>query len=360
MTTDEHPPVDVEQRLASSPQLTFDTIFDEPVPTLQVPCTLTEGQRPEVKVVDRFTRGLAIVGRFALEPSLIGLKVTPGSTDAVRVLVQFSVDAVTDTWWSKRTPADTVRSDDATARMFVLRSQGKTRAAVALAAPDMTPDGPIRAQVEFDCEPGAVNPDGLLILEVLQPEGLPRWAARRVMPYAPVGVRIDKISLLEAQGEAPQVRPFVINHQDPTQWQILTLHPDAAGAAGSVRVRRHYRRPPDLLTRAARKAVREGRSRILRQNDSAHAMQEVVQGWLDRDELEVTAVALADGRPVSIEVRPGSGNGNRDHAFVRFHVADSGTGPVVVGLRHRDKAIADRPEVGHRLVTWEVTADWRG
>lgn len=350
---------DVEETVANAPTLAFDTIFDEPSPSLEVPCVLDGGQRPEVKVVDRFTRGIAVVGRFALEPALLGLKVTPGDAP-VRVRVQVSVDSTTDTWWHKRTPADTTRGPEATARMFLLRSQARTRAAIALGAPDMRPDGAVRAQVEFDLEPGAVHPDGLLILEAVQLSTLPDWAATRVMPYSPVGVRIDKVWLDEADSQDPAVvRPFVINNRGLGEEQLITLHPRADGSAGRVRVRRHYHRPSALVSRAGRKVVRESRTRLLRQADHAPPMDQVVADWIARGELAVRGVDLATGRATEVRLSAVTVDDHRDHGFVELTVPDPPEGPVLVGVRHTDPRAALRPELRRRLVTWEVTSDWR-
>lgn len=350
---------DVEATIADSPLLSFGTDFDEPSPALEVPCKVEAGQCPEVKVVDRFTRGVDIVGRFALEPSLLGLKVDPGEAP-VRVRVQFGVDETTDEWWDRRTPQDTVRKDTATARLFLLRSQARTRAAVALAAPDMTPDGPARAQVEFDLEPGAVSADGLLILEVVQPPELPQWAADRVMPYAPVGVRVDRIWLDPVDSDDPAaVRPFIANDRDLSAHQVLTLHPAADGAAGRIRVRRHYFRPLAITSRAGRKAWRESRARLLRRPDPAPPMESVVAGWLAADELEIIGVELESGTRVEVEAAAVPSGRNPEHGFVEFCVPDPPAGPVLVGIRHRDRDVANRPELRHRLVTWEVTEDWR-
>lgn len=349
---------DAERTIAESPVLSFGTIFDEPSPTLDVPCVLSGGQQPEVKVVDRFTRGVDIVGRFALEPSLLGLKVDPGE-NRVRVRVQLSVDATTDEWWDRRTPMDTTRPEKATARLFLLRSQARTRAAVVLAAADMAPDGPARSQVEFDLEPGAVNADGLLILEAIQPAELPVWAADRVMPYAPVGVRVDKIWLTEVDADEAAVRPFVANDRDLGKHQILTLHPAEGGVAGRIRLRRHYFRPVAVASRAGRKVWRESRSRVLRRPDPTPPMESVIAEWIAQDELEITGVELESGAPVDVEVSVADGNGNPEHGFVEFRVPTPPAGPVLVGVRHRDPQVGQRPALRHRMVTWEVTKDWR-
>lgn len=336
-----------------APPLNFETIFDEPVPSLPVPCTVTAGQVPELKVVDRFTRGVAIVGRFALSPSLIGLKVQPG-TAPVRVRVALSTDKVTDTWWHKRTPDDLTRPDTATGRLFLLRSQGKTRGAIYLAAVSDRPEAHVRGAVEFDLEPGALTEEGLLVLEVIEPHALPTWAQPRVMKYSPVGVRIDSITVQHADPARPaEFGSFAAHDRHVDRPDLIAVNADASGAVTArLRVRRQYPRAEVTLARAANKVVREMRQRVVRR-DPAIEVSQILQAWLEHGDLEVEGYTLETQRTVTPVLALEPVPGQPDHAFVRVSFPSPLGEPVLLKVKVRDGLTQEHPGLRHRVLIWE-------
>ena len=96
-------------------RLALQTAFETPVPSLPVPATLTAGNRPELLVVDKMARGVALLGRYGATPALFGLKVCPGA-GTVRVSVQFGLDKTSTDWWEARAPEHLTNRDAARGR----------------------------------------------------------------------------------------------------------------------------------------------------------------------------------------------------------------------------------------------------
>lgn len=339
--------------------LSFDTIFDRPVPLLPVPSVLTGGQRPELQVVDRFTRGVAIVGRFALSPSLIGAKVAVDARRPLRVRVRLSTDEVSEQWWHKRPPEHVTREESATGRLLLVRSQGRTRAVCYLAPATDTHGAATVATVEFDLPPGSVSAEGLLILEAIDAPALPAWAAARIMPYSQVGVRIDRIELLVPDDGPARVAPFVGRQRDGLAAQLVTSWPGPHGAVAPVhlRVRRQPPRAATIGRRALNKAVRESRRRLW-PDEPTVAMTEALRRWVATGSVRVDGAGLHSGTPVTARLVVRQHSDDPSHAHADLHL-DPGTPDEPVLLRiTTDAAGVDRPaELGRRQLIWDALAD---
>lgn len=350
---------EVVRRAHAESPLSFDTIFDQQVPLLPVPSVLTAGQRPELQVVDRFTRGVAIVGRFALSPSLIGAKIDVDDGRPLRVRVRMSIDKTSEDWWHKRPPEYVTREDGATGRLLVLRSQGETRAVCYLAPATDSHGAPASGTVEFDLPPGAVTREGLLILEAIDAPALPDWAQARIMPYSQVGVRIDQIELLVPTKGAASVTPFVGRQHDGFAAQLVTTwaQPDGTIAPAHLRVRRQPPRAATLARRAVNKAIRESRRRLL-PNEPTVAMHDALRRWLDDGLVHVDGVGLESGSPVRGRLVARAGSNNPAHAHADLHIEP---GPVVEPVLLRivtDANGVDVPaELGQLQLIWDVSAD---
>ena len=348
---------EVRRAHAESP-LSFDTIFDQPVPLLPVPTVLTAGQRPELQVVDRFTRGVAIVGRFALSPSLIGAKVDVDPTRPLRVRVRLSIDKMSEEWWHKRPPEHVTREDTATGRLLVLRSQGETRAACYLAPANDTHGAPATGTVEFDLPAGSVTKEGLLILEAVDAPTLPDWAKPRIMPYGQVGVRIDQLELLVPGDGAAMVTPFVGRQRDGFAAQLVTTwpQPDGSIAPVHVRVRRQPYRAAGLARRAVNKAIRESRRRLL-PNDPSVAMQDAFGRWLDAGLIRVDGVGLETGSLVRGRLVARSGADNPAHAHADLHIEQGPTHePVLLRIVTDANGVDVPAELGRMQIIWDTPA----
>ncbi|WP_446665346.1 hypothetical protein [Flexivirga sp. B27] len=336
--------------------LCFETIFDHPPALLPVPTELTTGQRPELQVVDRFTRGVAIVGRFALSPSLIGAKVDVDPTRQLRVRVRMSIDKTSEDWWHKRPPEHVTREDTATGRLMLLRSQGETRAVCYLAPADDTHGSPAVGMVEFDLPPGAVTKEGLLILEALDAAALPDWAQSRIMPYSQVGVRVDRIELFVPDGSPARVTPFVGRRPDGFDAQLVTTWPavDGSVAPVHVRVRRQHARAATLTRRAVNKAIRESRRRLLAEGPTV-PMQDAVRRWLDQGLVSVDGVGLESGRPLRAALVSQDGPRNPAHAHAQLRIEDGPTDEPVLFRMITDADGVDVPtDLGRMQLIWDV------
>lgn len=347
------------QTQATDSTLSFETIFDHPPALLPVPTELTAGQRPELQVVDRFTRGVAIVGRFALSPSLIGAKVDVDPARPLRVRVRMSIDKTSEEWWHKRPPEHVTREDTATGRLMLLRSQGETRAVCLLAPARDEFGGPAIGTVEFDLPPGSVTKEGLLILEAIDAPDLPEWAEARVMPYSQVGVRVDRIDLFVPGAAPAQVMPFVGRQPDGFAAQLVTTWPQVDGSVAPVhvRVRRQYPRAATLARRAVNKAVRESRKR-LRSEGPTVPLQDAVNGWLHRGLVRVDGVGLESGRPVRAALVPAGGPRNPAHAHAELRIQDGPSDEPVLFRIVTDADGVDVPtDLGRMQLVWDVLAD---
>lgn len=346
-------------RAHSESPLSFDTIFDQPVPLLPVPTVLTAGQRPELQVVDRFTRGVAIVGRFALSPSLIGAKVDVDASRPLRVRVRMSIDKTSEDWWHKRPPEHVTREDTATGRLLVLRSQGETRAVCYLAPATDTHGAPATGTVEFDLLPGSVTREGLLILEAVDATGLPEWAEARIMPYSQVGVRIDQIELFVPDGTAAAVTPFVGRQLDGFAAQLITTWPQLDGSIAPVhvRVRRQYPRAATLGRRAVNKAIRESRRRLLSTGPTV-AMHDVLRRWLDDGLIHLDGVGLESGAPVQARLVLRGGSDNAAHAHADLHIEPGmAAEPVLLRVVTDAAGVDVAAELGRMRLIWDTPAD---
>ncbi|MFC6707897.1 hypothetical protein [Flexivirga alba] len=346
---------EVHRAHAESP-LSFVTIFDQPVPLLPVPTVLTAGQRPELQVVDRFTRGVAIVGRFALSPSLIGAKVDVDPTRPLRVRVRLSIDKMSEEWWHKRPPEHVTREDTATGRLLVLRSQGETRAVCYLAPANDTHGAPATGTVEFDLPAGSVTKEGLLILEAVDAPTLPDWAESRIMSYGQVGVRIDQLDLLVSGGGAAPVTPFVGRQRDGFAAQLVTTwpQPDGSIAPVHVRVRRQHYRAAGLARRAVNKAIRESRRR-LHSNEPTVEMHDVLRRWLDAGLVNVEGAGLETGSPVPGRLVARSGSNDAAHAHADLHIEqDAVREPVLLRIVTDATGVNVPAELGTMQLIWDT------
>lgn len=348
---------EVRRALDESP-LSFDTIFDQPAPLLPVPTMLTAGQRPELQVVDRFTRGVAIVGRFALSPSLIGAKVDVDDSRPLRVRVRMSIDKTSEEWWHKRPPEHVTREDGATGRLMILRSQGETRAVCYLAPADDTHGSAAIGTVEFDLPAGSVSRDGLLILEAVDAPALPDWARARIMPYSQVGVRIDQIELSVPRSGTASVTPFVGRQRDGLAVQLISTWPAANGelAPVHVRLRRQPPRAATLARRAVNKAIRESRRRLL-PNDPTVPLPDALRRWLDAGLIDVDGVGLETGAPVRGRLVARAGSDNPAHAHADLHIEQGPVGePVLLRVVTNAEGVDVPAELGHLQLIWDTPA----
>ncbi|GGM57086.1 hypothetical protein GCM10011608_47430 [Micromonospora sonchi] len=174
----------------------FATEFDDPVPARDLPAVFTSGGDPEVLVADRFSRGVAIVGRVQAESGAVVLKVRTDGR-AVRVRVNLHVDSASQAAWSRAaSPARGVRE---LPRLILVRAQATARAAVLI----HRHRGRVRmveahAWVEFDLGADEVGADGLLVVE-LADAALPPWSASSLSPLSAVGVRINQVEISPAE-----------------------------------------------------------------------------------------------------------------------------------------------------------------
>lgn len=179
----------------------FRTAFDRPTPPLEVPAELTSGTAPELTVIDRMVRGEAIIGRFAASPALLGVKVRPTGRP-VRVTAHFSVDSMSPDWWEERTSVDGGLPGGGSPRLFLVRSQGRTRGAVLLIRQAADSSVPTPGVACFDLQPDELSADGLFVLEVASIDARrPTWAP--AAPLGTVGVRLDLVEFSEAAGPPP-------------------------------------------------------------------------------------------------------------------------------------------------------------
>lgn len=183
------------------------TRFDRPTPALPVPGALTSGGQPELKLIDGFTRGDGVVGRFEASPGLLAIKVAE-PTGPVRVTVDLAADADTAAWWERLVPEHVQPRTPHGARLLDVRSQGATRGTVLLAR--RVTDFGLRARqrVSFSLRAEELPGDGMLIIEVAEVAAHPpTWAAPTTSRPA-VGVRIDGVHVTPTSAErSSPVRP---------------------------------------------------------------------------------------------------------------------------------------------------------
>ncbi|WP_433528107.1 hypothetical protein ACQPYA_17230 [Micromonospora sp. CA-263727] len=171
----------------------FATEFDDPVPSRDLPATFTSGSDPQVLVVEKVARGVAIVGRVQDASGTVVLKVRTDGRP-VRVRVNLHVDGASQGAWSRvAAPNRGVRE---LPRLVMVRAQGTARAAALISRQR----GRLRmveahAWVEFDLRAEEVGADGLLIVEVAD-AALPQWAAVSLSPLAAIGVRINQVEVV--------------------------------------------------------------------------------------------------------------------------------------------------------------------
>lgn len=173
------------------------TAFDRAVPALEIPGELVRGDDLALQVVDGFTRGLSLPGRFLRSPGLVGIKVDPsgGTSETIRVSLTLGVDEGSVTWWEDRVPTSVQPRTPRSPRLLLVRSQGRTRTAVVVqrGGPDAG-----RATATFDLPVKELDGDSLLVLEVLDVgRELPPWAGDVVVPQAAIGVRIDRVAVAD-------------------------------------------------------------------------------------------------------------------------------------------------------------------
>jgi hypothetical protein len=179
----------------------FQTAYDQAIEPLRLPGELTAGSAAQLSVVDRLARGNAIVGCFVGSPAMLGVKVRPTGRP-IRVTVHFSIDNRSLDWWEERVPEELGPRDATTPRLFVVRSQGKTRGAVLLIRQAVDVGAGTGGVVTFDLQPDELSEQGLFVLEVISADhDLPEWAV--AAPQGTVGVRVDRIEF----GEVVKAQP---------------------------------------------------------------------------------------------------------------------------------------------------------
>ncbi|MGH3465333.1 MAG: hypothetical protein ACRDP9_28015 [Kribbellaceae bacterium] len=206
------------------------TAYDRRVPALGLPGTLDRGNSPSLQVVDGFARGASVPGRFIRSPGLVGLKVTPSGSAAVRVSFTLTMDDMSAKWWEDRVPADVQPRNPAAPRVLLVRAQGRTRTAVVAGRAGK---GARQVPVSFDLDPAEVDADGLFALELQDLPRVPAWLAGVVTPHALVGLGLGPVSLepvlsdgtVDPEDPAITAQPETVPAQTPLYGGLLVADP---------------------------------------------------------------------------------------------------------------------------------------
>lgn len=295
----------------------FQTAYDEPRTTRQVPAEVTSGQDEGLCIVDQVIRGQAIVGRVTGDFGAVALKVQ-GSGRPVHVRAELQLDEMGTRWWSDRVRPP--RHDPERPRLVLLRAQGKIRGAALLARRQgWRGAGSAKALIEFDL--AAEDLDGMLVFEIAEPRR-PSWSDQRVSARSALGLRIDTLSVRD-QGPATAAAPVwtgcdlaIVQPGGPAAFRLdLTSVPQAPPVPRSPSSKLTRRKP----ARAAFKLGRMGRRAMVR------AGAEALPDRPGKD-LDVLAADLATGEPVAVQV-VGRREGSLD-----VRLGSPPEGPVLIGL----------------------------
>lgn len=170
----------------------FATDFDVPAEVLTLPAEVTSGQQGGVCVVDQVVRGTGIVGRISGDFGAVALKVRADG-QPVRVAVVVHLDELATRWWSDRVRPG--RNEPERPRVVLVRSQGRVRGAALLARRQgWLGAAGAQATVEFDLAAQELDHDGLLVVELGEPQ-LPGWAVPGLSARGALGLRINRISV---------------------------------------------------------------------------------------------------------------------------------------------------------------------
>lgn len=180
--------------------LHFETVFDEPPTPAVVPFKINNGAHPAVRVTDNMVRLGTSVARCDGSPALIGLKIAKPDR-RVRVTVRLRISKTTAEWWQRVMPSDVTSRDAYQPRVLIVRSQGATRATIVVARKPGAFFYDSRPVVCFDLEPDELSDDGLLVIELAEPRGLPEWAMSWLAAGPAIGVAIASVAVSEANSE---------------------------------------------------------------------------------------------------------------------------------------------------------------
>lgn len=198
----------------------FATRYDEARHTLDLPVEVTSGRDDALCIVDQVIRGVAIVGRVTGDYGAVALKVR-GTGRPVRVTVTVQLDELSTRWWSDRVKPPRLTPERP--RLVLIRAQGNIKGAALLARRQAwRRASSTTAEVGFDLAADELDRDGLLVIELAEPER-PAWTHGRVSQRSALGLRIDRITVRE---QGPPV-PFSYR---PTGCDLALLPPDGPSA----------------------------------------------------------------------------------------------------------------------------------
>lgn len=299
----------------------FATEYDEPAAVLDLPAQITSGRGTGICILDQVVRGTAIVGRVTGDFGAVALKVR-GTGEPMHVSVLVHLDEMATRWWSDRVKPPITAPE--LPRLVLLRAQGAVRGAALLARRQgWRRAGSAKVWVDFDLTADELDLDGLLVVELAEPQ-LPAWAQSRLSVRAAVGVRIDKISVRRIGSPNPD--PAITGG---TGCDMAVLQPDDAQsfrlAASAVAPAPPLPRSPSNKwtkrrpARAGFKVVRAARRAALRA--AAEALPARPHGAL-----EVQGANLLTGAPVGVEVV------KRRTNELDLRLTEPTNAPILIGL----------------------------
>jgi hypothetical protein len=171
------------------------TEFDQPAAVVTVPVKIAASLGDHVHMVDGVLRSERSIGRVSMSPAMVGLKVVAAGRP-VRVTIRLTADGSTASYLrdlqARALSPVTLAPYDT--RELVIRSQGRTRAAVMLGrrATDFTFRS--SATVRFDLAADEITDDGLVLIELAE---VVRGS------QAAVGLRVDTIEITAIPAAAP-------------------------------------------------------------------------------------------------------------------------------------------------------------
>ena len=280
----------------------FQTEYDEPRPTVDLPVEVASGRDDALCIVDQVIRGTGILGRVTGDFGAVALKIR-GTGKPVQVRVDLQLDDLSTRWWSDRVRPR--RFDPERPRLVLVRAQGEIRGAAVLARRQgWRGAGSAQASVEFDLAADDLDRDGLLVVEVAE-AARPSWSDNRVSARSALGLRIDTILVREqgssaAAGFAPTGCDLaVLQPGGPRSFRLdvssVPLAPPVARTPTTRLTTRKPARAAFTLTRIARRAAIRAAAQALPERPGTG--------------LGVLAADLRTGAPVPAEVvgrRPGS------------------------------------------------------
>lgn len=307
------------------------TTFDDVVTPLTLPVDLTGGAVPEAMVMDGIVRGQAIVGRTRSNDTMLGLKFDNGGRP-VRVDLELSADEATEKWWRVRVPEEHREADLTLPRLVSIRAGQKARLVGAALVTQLAEDSPglTRVAVSFDLDADEINPEGLLMIEVLG-VSLGRDDLLDVRPA--LGLRYDAVRVTERGADEPRLPAQVsgghtIKARTRHGWMsvvpgegVTSVELEAVDAPLQLAALTKKNR----YTRVGAKAMRKG-TRIAR-SQARQAVSSVVNTSFSVPDGAVEVLDL-QGRPVTEGVSVTRGPAGR--LVVTF--SESVTEPVLVHI----------------------------